>query len=630
MHDSDQTKHSATAEPEQALKALLESETRYRKLLEAAPDGIFVNRCDRIVYINPMGLQLLGAARADQVLGRSPLDIIHPDSHELVRQRISALLEGQKYAPPIPEKFLRLDGSWLDVEVSATPITDEGEPAILVFFRDVSERKRAEDALRMSEERFRLLVEQAADGIFVSDAEGHYLDVNSAGCAMLGYSRDEILRMAIADVIAPEEVSRLPPEETRVGSGKVVRSEWRFRRKDGSFFHGEILSRQLPDGRLQAILRDITERRQAEAALRASEAQLRLITNNLPVLIAYIDAGQRYRFNNRGYEEWFGHSSAELKGRHLEEVLGPAAYQAIAPRIERVLSGEFIRFEDIIDYKSAGRRIVEAAYVPDKAEDGLVRGFVALIIDVTERKRAEQELVERRAEMEQLLQLHVASQTAAAIAHELNQPLNAIASYNEAALRMLQAGNPKPDKLAHALEASVQQTQRVGRSLRHLLEFLHKGETVTEAVDLNQSVCEALDVLEADGYDGFQRVLELAPDLPRVQANAIQVQRVLINLLRNGVEAMRVAGVPTGPITVSVRTAANGNMAHVTVRDSGPGLDPETARRIFEPFFTTKPTGIGMGLAISRALIEAHGGRLWAELDDGPGGTFHFTLPFAS
>lgn len=487
---------------------------------------------------------------------------------------------------------------------------------------------QALEALRASEERYRLLVEQAADGIFVSDAQGHYLDVNSAGCTMLGYSREEILRMAIADIVAPEEVSRLPPEETRAERGTVVRSEWRFRRKDGSFFHGEILSRQLPDGRLQAILRDITERRQAEAALRGSEAQLRLITDNLPVLIAYIDAGQRYRFNNRGYKEWFGHTSAELKGKSLKEVLGPSAYQAIVPRIEKALTGEFVRFEDVVDYKSAGKRIVEAAYVPDKAEDGRIRGFFALISDVTERRRAEQELVERRAELEQLLQLHVASQTAAAIAHELNQPLNAIASYNEAALRMLQAGNPKPDKLVHALEASAQQTQRVGRALRHLLEFLHKGETVTEAVDLNQAVHEAFDILEADGYDGFRRVLEL-PDLPRVQANAVQVQRVLINLLRNGVEAMRGAGVPTGPITVSVRTAAGENLAHVTVRDSGPGLDPETARRVFEPFFTTKPTGIGMGLAISRALIEAHGGRLWMEHDSRAGGVFHFTLPFA-
>lgn len=492
-----------------------------------------------------------------------------------------------------------------------------------------AETGQAPETLRASEERYRLLVEQAADGIFVSDAEGRYLDVNSAGCAMLGYSREEILRMAIADIIAPEEMSRLPPEETRLERGTVVRSEWRFRRKDGSFFHGEILSRQLPDGRLQAILRDITERRQAEAALRASEAQLRLITDNLPVLIAYIDAGQRYRFNNRGYEEWFGHTSAELKGKHLKEVLGPVAYQAIAPRIDKALSGEFVRFEDVIDYKSAGKRIVEAAYVPDKAEDGHVRGFCALISDVTERKRAEQELVERRVELEQLLQLHVASQTAAAIAHELNQPLNAIASYNEAARRMLQAGNPKPDRLVHALEASAQQTQRVGRALRQLLEFLHKGETVTEAVDLNQAVQEAFDTLEADGYDGFQRVLELAPDLPRVQANEVQVQRVLINLLRNGVEAMRGAGVPTGPITVSVRTAAGEDMAHVTVRDSGPGLDPEIARRVFEPFFTTKPTGIGMGLAISRALIEAHGGKLWTEHDSRTGGIFHFTLPFA-
>ena len=129
------------------------------------------------------------------------------------------------------------------------------------------QRRQAEESLRQSEERYRLLVEQAEDGIFLSDAAGHYVDVNTAGHKMLGYTRDEILSRTIADVIAPEEVSRIAPEVGRFAEGQVARSEWRFRRKDGSEIVGEVVGRQLPDGHLLAILRDVTERKQVEEAL---------------------------------------------------------------------------------------------------------------------------------------------------------------------------------------------------------------------------------------------------------------------------------------------------------------------------------------------------------------------------
>lgn len=254
---------------------------------------------------------------------------------------------------------------------------------------------------------------------------------------------------------------------------------------------------------------------------------------------------------------------------------------------------------------------------------------LATVHDVTERRRTEAELRRMRSDMDQMLALHVASETAAAIAHELNQPLNALAAYTEAARRLLRAGNPRPERLLHALEHAAQQAQRAGRVVRELLEFLRKGEVKTEIVDLNEVVREALAIVEANGFGGFEAVVDLAPDLRPVRANRLQVEKVLVNLLRNGVEAMRAAGIAAQSIVIGVTTAAEGEMALVTVRDSGPGLDPVTARRLFEPFFTTKRSGLGMGLAISRSLIEANGGSLWFDPDSGPGATFRFTLPFA-
>lgn len=255
--------------------------------------------------------------------------------------------------------------------------------------------------------------------------------------------------------------------------------------------------------------------------------------------------------------------------------------------------------------------------------------ILAGLQDITERKIFEQQYREQRADMESLLKQQVAAQTVSVIAHELNQPLAAISAYSEVALHALRNGTVNPQHLSRALEGCVAQVQRAGKSLHELLNFLQNGELLAEPMELNSVVQTALTMAMDDGYGGFQPVVELEPGLPPVLANGLHVQKVLINLLRNGVEAMRYAGVAANDIAIRVKTAACGTMAQITVQDSGPGLDAETAQRIFDPFFTTKAQGFGLGLAISRALIEANGGQLWLDPVMGAGATFHFTLPFA-
>ena len=233
-------------------------------------------------------------------------------------------------------------------------------------------------------------------------------------------------------------------------------------------------------------------------------------------------------------------------------------------------------------------------------------------------------------ERESLLQQQVAFQTASAIAHELNQPLFAIAANSEAALRMLKDGNPQPEKLITALDANARQAQRAGQSTRHLLEFLNESNIATEALNINEEVVAALHSVRSEYEMAFESSLELEKELPLARANRVHVQKVLVNLLRNGIEAMAEAGVPAPAITVTVRTMKENDHVQVTIRDNGPGLTPEDIRRVFQPFYTTKANGIGMGLKISRSLIEANGGQLWVDAQEGPGAAFHFTLPFAS
>ena len=218
--------------------------------------------------------------------------------------------------------------------------------------RDVTEqvrleeaRSRAEKALQESETHFRLLVEQASDGIFIADARGKYVDVNSAGAAMLGYTREEILQLSLSDILAPEEAPRLAPEVARYAGGAIQRSEWKFRRKDGSGFPGEVCGKQLPDGRLQGILRDISERREAEEAMRRSEERFRVALKDSPITVFSQDRELRYTWIYNPQLYW----QHECIGKTDAEVLGPKRAASLEDLKRRVLkTGVALREEVVI------------------------------------------------------------------------------------------------------------------------------------------------------------------------------------------------------------------------------------------------------------------------------------------
>jgi PAS domain S-box-containing protein len=253
---------------------------------------------------------------------------------------------------------------------------------------------------READTNYKTLVEMATDAIIAFDQEGRILLWNSAAGRIFGYSQAKAVGASVTGLIVPDpEVERWQQELKDLSgsreslAGRVIERE--MKRKDGQKFPAElsISTRPSAEGRVSiAIIRDITERRQVEETLRASERQLRLVTDALPALISYVDSNKCYRFNNRAYEEWFGHPRAEVHGRHMEQVLGPAAYQTIAHHVEAALAGQAVTYEAEVPYKDGGNRFIQASYIPDIAADGQVKGFFALISDMTERRRAEEAL----------------------------------------------------------------------------------------------------------------------------------------------------------------------------------------------------------------------------------------------
>ena len=488
---------------------------------------------------------------------------------------------------------------------------------------------------------FQALFDAAADAMLLVNDTGHVVEANSAALQLLEYSEEAVLGLSVEALIPDRfrghhhqfrDAFFRKPEKRSMGNGRDLFAL----SSSGKELAVDIgLSPIEAQGQAYILITfyPAQKRQEAEQALRISEERLRLAKQAANLGTFDFDPKhKKFHWNERMYELWGHPTNAPLTFKNFLNAIHPddrtarlAAYEHAA---DPAGDGKYKAEYRVINPINGLERWVASTGLMH-FEDGHATRLVGVVQDITENKMLEKKLQEHRVDTEALFTQQVAARTASAIAHELNQPLAAISAYSEVALHALSETNANPDKLKRALEGCVAQAQRAGTSLHELLAFLQEGELLTERFGLNDSVKEALNITNSDGYKDFYLFLHLDKKLPVVLANRIQVQKVLVNLLRNAVEAMHVAGFAKNEIAVLVRTQNDTSMAQVTVKDSGPGLTPETAKRIFEPFFTTKPTGIGMGLAISRALIEANGGQLWFEPYTKAGATFHFTLPLA-
>lgn len=320
-------------------------------------------------------------------------DLIHEDDRERVWAEVeTAIAEKRDYI--VEFRFLHADGStrWMEGRGQAV-YSDKGEPIRLYGIGiDITARKQAEGA----SERFRILSERARDIIFLLRPDGTILEANEAASRIYGYPRDELLKLKVHDLRAPSTLPQLDAQLAKANREGIL-FETLHRRKDGSDFPVEVNSTGAEIGGerlLLSVIRDITERKQAEEKLRQSETQLRVITDAMPALIAFVDADLRYKFVNKTYTEWFGHGPEEIIGKTVREVVGEAAFGAVESALQRVFAGEAFRFEQWMPYKDGGARFVSVNYIPNKTETGAVNGYYALVQDITERKKAEDALRE--------------------------------------------------------------------------------------------------------------------------------------------------------------------------------------------------------------------------------------------
>lgn len=361
--------------------------------------------------------------------------------------------------------------------------------------------------------------------------------------------------------------------------------------------------------------------------LQENEFRLRTIIESEPECVKLqAEDGTVLEINPAGLRLVDANQPADIIGRKIYSVVAPEYIEIYRENMRRVFSGEAVIYEfRAITLKN---RIawMETHAAPLRDARGNIYALLGITRDITEHKQAEEQSRRHQTELARVARLSTMGEMATGIAHELNQPLSAIANFSRGCIRRLRSGGMSADELIEPLEEVCEQAERAGEILRHVRDFVRKSELQTKPMDINQIVRAVVKFTEHEARHQRTMVcLQLGSKLPKVDADSIMIEQVICNLVRNAIEAMAEANSARREIIIHTRLFGN-DAVEIEIGDTGPGLGEAVIDHVFDQFFTTKRDGVGMGLSISRSIIESHGGEVRAE-SGGSGATFRLTLP---
>jgi two-component system, LuxR family, sensor kinase FixL len=582
--------------------------------------------------------RLFGCA-ADPLLDYNGfLGLVHQaDRHAVDAILRDAISNGETYDIEFRTSDLNAGGSWLWGRGRC--VSADGAPATIrgIFF-DVSGDRHTEDA----NNRLAAIISASDDAIVGKTLDGVITDWNAGAESMFGYDAEEMLGKTIL-LLVPEGVADETLEIlSRIRRGeRVEHYETRRRRKDGSIIDVSLTVSAVWDnaGNLigaSKVARDISAAKRGQAALSQREANLQSILDTVPDAMVLIDDVGHIQSFSATAERLFGYEAAEVAGKNVS-MLMPSPYHDQH-------DGYLARY-----HKTGEKRIIGSSRVViGLRKDGSTfpmelfvgeaigqerRSFTGFVRDLTERQEAQRRLHDLQSELAHMSRFTAMGEMASTLAHELNQPLTAVASYLNGCRRLLDRGggvdagllrNQDAGMLRDGIERAAEQALRAGQIIRRLREFVSRGETERREENLVKLIEEASALaLVGAKQTGVRVSFAFDPRAAFVLVDKIQVQQVVLNLMRNAIEAMQFS--TRRELAISTKDLDDG-IIEISVADTGSGIAEDVASQLFQPFVTTKVHGMGVGLSISRTIIEAHGGRLWNEPNPEGGTIFHLTL----
>jgi len=594
---------------------------RHRLVVETSRDAIVITDRDRkIIFANPAAHDLL--ARGPDLIGLPVARAVPEDERANVREREDKALAGepQNYEAMV----VRPDGDRRIVAIATAPLRELGQvTGIVASLRDVTDERRARDAVAQSESRYRNLFESASDAIYTVDVHGSFTSVNQATCELTGLSRDSLLGHSSRPLIDGDDTDVMMEQFQHALNGSAVRYEGSIRRPDGERRMLSVTNTPIRRGDkivgVLGVARDVTETRARAIALERSEARYTRLVESASDAIFTVDEQGRFTAVNRSLELSVGRERALLIGARFSDLVDSRDLAAAERLFRETYAGE--RSRGAVRYRGVDGDVRQGSVITSPVREGeRIVGVLGILRDVTD----EQRLAEQLLQQEKLVAV---GQLVSGVAHELNNPLAGVLAF---AQLLLASPIPLDDEPRQAVETIHREAKRAAKIVSSLLTFARQQPTERAAAQLNDIVTDTLELRRyALRTAGVEVTLDLDAALPATWADPFQLQQVVLNLLVNAEQALAEMDADR---QIRIRTAREGGGSQIVlaVSDNGPGIAREQLDRIFNPFFTTKPVGqgTGLGLSISVGIIHELGGRIRVDSTPGSGATFIVEMPY--
>jgi len=619
--------------------ALGRSEARKTAILDSALDCIItIDHEGCITEFNPAAEHTFGYPR-NEVVGRQLADIIVPptlrEQHRRGLARYLATGEARVLGRRIEMTAMRADGSEFPVELAITRIPSDGPPSFTGYLRDITERNRALEKLQANQDLLDLAQRSAGAMAFdwhIQEEINYWSPEQEALFGLAPGSFDGTYKSWKKMMYAPDWPLVVDAIKHAHQTGEVT-AEYRVVWPDGSLHWLSTKGRMFFDGegkplRMVGFTSDVTPRKLVEEELGRSAALLaegqRL---SLTGTFSWRVATDEIIWSEQVYRIFDFDPTVTVTLELIATRVHPDDMPLLFEMIERARGdGSDFEYEHRLLMPDHSVKYLHLVAHGTRDENSQLE-YIGAVQDVTERRLSEEALSEVRSELAHMTRVTSLGALTASIAHEVNQPLSGIITNASTCLRMLDADPPNVDGARQTAQRTIRDGHRASDVITRLRALFSKKDASTESLDLNEAIREviALSRSELQRRQVISRV-ELAEDLPAVTGDRVQLQQVVLNLLLNATDAMR--DIDDRPRQLIIRTERDeGNHVRLSVQDAGVGLGPQDPNRLFEPFYTTKDGGMGIGLSVSRSIIENHHGRLWATANDGPGATFLLSIP---